>query len=260
MRFVYLFVCYLAFGCSAPPAESPDVNAPADSAPASAPRSAETPARQKEITISSITAANPVIVEGLARTFESNVIIRLLDARGELIRETFSTSVGEMGNHNPYRAEVFVTRDPGGKVTVQALEYSARDGSERSLVSETIDYRVEPIAVDLHLHDPEKSPTDCARVFSRRRQMPKSIAMARLLVEALIAEPGSAFPRGSDVRSVNLRNGLVTVDFNERLQNVGGSCAAQAIRASVAQTLQQLPSVKRVRITAGGSESLALQP
>ncbi|MGZ8851164.1 MAG: GerMN domain-containing protein [Thermoanaerobaculia bacterium] len=53
---------------------------------------------------------------------------------------------------------------------------------------------------------------------------------------------------------------MLTVDFNERLQNVGGSCTVTAIRESVTKTLQRLPTVKKVVITAGGSEKLALQP
>ena len=84
--------------------------------------------------------------------------------------------------------------------------------------------------------------------------------MARLLVEALMTHPRTPFPRGSDVEGINIEGGVLTVNFNERLQNVGGSCAAQAIRASVERTLAQLPTVDRVVITAGGSEKLALQP
>jgi hypothetical protein len=59
---------------------------------------------------------------------------------------------------------------------------------------------------------------------------------------------------------VILRNGTLTVDFNHRLQNVGGACAATAIRESVTRTMKALPSVQRVIITAAGSEKLALQP
>src|SRR5688572_800199 len=66
----------------------------------------------KEITIERVTAANPVVVEGRARTFENNVIVRVRDARGGLIVEDFTTANGEMGQHNPFRAELFVTRDP----------------------------------------------------------------------------------------------------------------------------------------------------
>ncbi|HEX6640588.1 MAG TPA: GerMN domain-containing protein, partial [Thermoanaerobaculia bacterium] len=101
------------------------------------------------------------------------------------------------------------------------------------------------------------------------RRIPKSISMARLLAEALVKGPTAAerrkgaavaFPERSAVQSVILRDGILTVDFNERLQNVGGSCRAQMIRESVTRTLLKLPAVKKVVITAGGSEPLALQP
>jgi len=212
-------------------------------------------AEQRNITIESIDAANPIVVTGRARTFENSVALRVRDARGVVIAEGHTTSTGEMGQHNPYRATLWIPRDPGGRVTVEALEYSAKDGSEQSLVSETRAYDVPLIGVRLFLPD-----ANCTGVAPVTRSIPKSVAMARLLVEALIAQPNGPFPQGSRVESVNLRDGTLTVDFNERLQNVGGSCAAQMIRQSVTSTLQQLPSVKKVVITAGGSEKLALQP
>lgn len=214
-----------------------------------------TPQPEREITIDAIDIANPIVVSGRARTFENNVVLRVRDARGKLLIETTTTSTGEMGQHNPYRATLWVPRDPEGRVTVEALEYSAKDGSERSLVADTRAYDVPLIDVRLHLPD-----ANCTRVAPVARRIPKSVAMARLLVEALLAEPHGPFPQGARVQSVNLRNGVVTVDFNERLQNVGGACAARMIRESVTATLKELPSVKSVVITAGGSEKLALQP
>jgi hypothetical protein len=110
---------------------------------------------------------------------------------------------------------------------------------------------------------------DCIETRPFTRVVPESPAVARVLVEALIAGPvpaeraagaASPFPPGSGVNSVVLRGGVLTVDFNERLRNVGGSCAATAIRRSVTRTLERLPAVKRVVITAVGSEKLALQP
>ena len=259
MRSLTFIGCYLAVACSSPEApEVADVRPPAEERTASLPETATAATARPEITIASVSASNPVVVEGLARTFENNVIIRLRDAKGELMHETFTTSEGETGNHNPYRAEIFVTRDPGAELTVEALEYSARDGSERSVTSKSVPYRVEPVIALLHL--PEKNPTDCSRVHPIQRPMPKSVSMARLLVEALMREPAVPFPKGSEVEGIALRGGTLTVDFNERLQNVGGSCAVQAIRAAVERTLMALPSVDRVVITAGGSEKLALQP
>ncbi|HEY0371148.1 MAG TPA: Gmad2 immunoglobulin-like domain-containing protein [Thermoanaerobaculia bacterium] len=217
---------------------------------------------ERNIYLDSVEVANPVIVTGRARTFENNVALRLRDARGSLIAETFTTSTGEMGHHNPYRGTLWVTRDPDGEITVEALEYSARDGSEQSLVSATRPFQVERIDATLYFPD-----SKCTTVHAFQRRIPKSVSHARLLIETLIAGPlpaerGAAapFPAGSRVESVNLREGVLTVDFNERLQNVGGACQAQMIRASVTRTLQGLPSVKKVVITAGGSEGLALQP
>jgi len=243
--------------CSSP-VQEPVQQPPAQQEPAAQPPVSQQPVPQPpgatpEITIEKVEVANPVVISGLARTFENNVVLRVRDARGELIAEDFTTSDGEIGHHNPYRGQVWLTRDPGARITVEALEYSAKDGSERSLVRQQRTFDVEPIAVKLRVPN-----DDCTGLVDDARRVPKSVAMARLLVELLLELP--VFPKGSGVNSVNIRDGVLTVDFNERLQNVGGSCAAQMIRASVTETMQQLPTVKRVVITAGGSEKLALQP
>lgn len=251
---------------SAPPAADPAETPPAsDPAPAPPPQTTQAqtpPAAEQNIYIDAVEIANPIVVYGRARTFENNVALRVRDADGRLIVETYTTSTGEIGHHNPYRASIWLTRHPGSRVTVEALEYSAKDGSERGLVREEKAFGVEPVEARLYFPD-----ASCSGVKPYTRRIPKSISMARLLVEALIAGPISGergatnpFPRGSAVQSVNLRDGVLTVDFNERLRNVGGSCAAQMIRQSVTTTLRQLPSVQKVVIKAAGSEELALQP
>ena len=218
----------------------------------------------QEIWIDSIEIANPLTVKGRARTFENAVSLRVRDSSGAIVAEEHVTSRGEMGRHNPYEAQLWITRDPGASVTVEAFEFSARDGSVQSLTSRSAGYDIDRIRATLIF-----PVGDCTRLDAFARDVPKSVAMARLLVEALLAGPiavetaagaSSPFPEGSDVLAVTLRDGEVTVDFNERLQNVGGSCAALAIRDSVTRTLMELPTVKRVAIRAGGSESLALQP
>lgn len=251
-------VTVLWLGCGAPQSTTPPAATSEPTQKTTRAATQTTPpaaAVERNITIDAIEVANPIVVAGRARTFENSVALRARDARGAVIAESFTTSSGEMGQHNPYRATLWLPRDPGGRVTVEALEYSAKDGSEQSLVAETRPYAVPLIAVRLHLPD-----ANCTGVAPVTRRIPKSVAMARLLVEALLAEPHGPFPEGARVQSVNLRDGVVTVDFNERLQNVGGSCAAQMIRRSVTATLQELPTVRKVVITAGGSEKLALQP
>jgi hypothetical protein len=258
------FPCVLLFtalACSAPKEMPVPVSTPSASAPAPAPAA---PARVQNIYIDAVEVANPVVITGRARTFENSVSLRVRNARGEVIAEDHTTSEGEMGNHNPYRATVWLTADPGARITVEALEYSAKDGSPQSLVRVEKPFDVAPIDAQLAFGTKE-----CSGTVTATRRMPKSVSHARLLVEALLRGPNAAerargmvspFPRGSGLRSVNLRGGVLTVDFNERLQNVGGSCPAQLIRQTVTETLRRLPSVQQVVITAGGSEKLALQP
>lgn len=252
-QFVSIVVVLAA--CSAPPVATPPADPPReDPARAETPRT-ETPQPVRNITIERVDVANPLVIEGRARTFENHVTLRARDANGRVFAEGYTTATGEIGHHNPYRATLWLTRDPGARITVEALEHSAKDGSEQSLVRVERPFDVERIDAVLYVPD-----ANCTRVTPRTVRLPKSISMARLLVEALIAMEGTPFPQGSAVNSVNLREGTLTVDFNERLQNVGGSCAAQMIRESVTQTLKRLPSVQNVVITAGGSEKLALQP
>lgn len=239
----------------APSTAPPEESSPASPSPSASANRPPVPPQERNIYVDTIEIANPVVVTGRARTFENNVALRLRDSSGKLIVEDFTTSAGEMGHHNPFRAALWVTRDPGPSITVEALEYSARDGSETSRVAVTRPFAVEPVSATLYLPN-----ADCTGVAAHVRRIPKSISMARLLVEVLMVDPATPFPKGSRVQSVNLRDGVLTVDFNERLQNVGGACAAQMIRESVTRTLSALPSVRKVVITAAGSERLALQP
>ena len=257
------------FSCASPEKgaiDSSSVSSPAIATPARPePKPESKPAGSLEIYIDSVVPANPLVVSGRARTFENTVQVRARDAEGNIVAAEHVMSVGEMGHHNPYTAELWITRDPGPRLTVEAFEYSAKDGSVRSLTSKVVPYGVERMRLTLYL----PVGNDCIQTRAFARVVPKSVGMARLLVEAVIAGPDGAekaagavapFPPGSDVNSVVLRDGALTVDFNERLRNVGGSCAATAIRHSVTRTLSQLPTVKRVIITAGGSDKLALQP
>jgi hypothetical protein len=223
------------------------------------------PGASPEIYIDSVVPANPLVVFGRARTFENTVQLRARNADGNIIATEHATSVGEMGHHNPYSAELWIARDPGPRLTVEAFEYSAADGSVRSLTSKVVPYDGGRTRVTLDF----PVGNDCVETRAFTRVVPKSVGIARLLVEALIAGPDatekaagavSPFPQGSDLNSVVLRDGVLTVDFNERLRSVGGSCAATAIRQSVTRTLGRLPTVTRVVISAVGSEKLALQP
>lgn len=275
-----------ALGCTAtdpadpsdtvtPPGDRPAQESPSGTPGVPSPGSPPAPApSQRNVTLSSpvegsAIRSNPVRIAGTARTFENHVSVRIRDEEGQVIARSFTTARGDLGSFNPWEIHVYLTSWPGDRVIVEAFDVSARDGSEQSLVKVSAPVAIEPRDVQLFFHDPKRAPDDCSRVFPVTRRMPTSISLARLVVEALIAGPlpfeageanSSVFPRGSQVRGIAIRDGVATVDFNEALQNVGGACRAQAIRASVDQSLRALPGVERVVITAGGSEKLALQP
>jgi|SRR3989344_2150268 len=66
---------------------------------------------------------------------------------------------------------------------------------------------------------------------------------------------------GTKVGNIMLEEGIVKVDFNERLnEGVAGSCKVQAIRSQITETLKQFPEVKEVVISVNGESETILQP
>ncbi len=78
---------------------------------------------------------SPVTVAGFANTFEANVIIRIVDANGEVLEETFTTATCGSGCWGDFSEDVAfdVTEKQEGRIEV--LTYSAEDGSERDVIS-----------------------------------------------------------------------------------------------------------------------------
>lgn len=214
-------------------------------------------------------STNPFIIRGTARTFENAVSLRVRDEKGKSLAAGFTTATGDLGTFNPWEISLMLTTHPGQKLTIEAFENSARDGTEESLVRVDVPYSVAKIRYTLFFHDSKRALNDCSKVFPFIHEMPVSKSALLLVVEALMRGPSpaakrqgasSSFPEGSAVQSVTIRDGAAIVDFNEKLANVGGACRAQAIRASLDQTLTKLPGVKRVIVRSNGSESAALQP
>lgn len=273
-----LFLALLLIACtdnsdlSDPEASTAPTGAPTTTRVADTPADGSVPASPDEEPITEPSEGeevqtNPVHIEGLARTFENNVSIRIVGTDGREIESTFTTARGEMGSFNPYSLDFWLTRDPGRDFSIQAVEYSAKDGKPRLLDSVAVKNDIE--AIEVKLFFPRSDGTDCLRVEAVTRRIPKSVAMARLLIEALMRGPTqdemtggvtNPMPKGATLGSVTMDGSTAVVDFSAGMSNVGGSCRAQAIRASIETTLRALPTVTRVRILAAGDEATALQP
>lgn len=77
--------------------------------------------------------ASPLIVEGMERTFEQNVVLRLRDGNGiELVKLSTTGTAPDAGIHGLYRAELIFeqskTKTKTG--TLEVFQSSAKDGSE----------------------------------------------------------------------------------------------------------------------------------
>lgn len=92
-----------------------------------------TPAQNEKIVL-------PYTITGKARTFESNVQLRVEDENGNSLYETYTTAdAPEMGEYGPYSMrltgiEPGLQNMSGEKIVIVVFESSARDGSEINVV------------------------------------------------------------------------------------------------------------------------------
>jgi len=99
----------------------------------------------------------------------------------------------------------------------------------------------------------------CNKVFPIKREINKTQAVARAALLELFKGPTQKekeqgyftnINNGVEIQSLTIKNGIAYVDFNEQLQyQVGGSCRVAAIRAEIAETLKQFPSIAEVVIS-----------
>ena len=117
------------------------------------------------------------------------------------------------------------------------------------------------------------TPTDF-EIIPIQRQITKGLnleAAAKATIEELLKGPTefdrengffSAIPEGVVVNQVRIEDDLITVDFNNRIdQGVAGSATVLAIRGQLEKTLLRLPGIKQYRLTVdGGSREVQLEP
>ena len=63
------------------------------------------------------------------------------------------------------------------------------------------------------------------------------------------------------MNSVSIEDGLITVDFNERIdEGVAGSARVLAIRDQLEKTLLRIPRVTSYKLTVNGEREVILEP
>lgn len=77
------------------------------------------------------------------------------------------------------------------------------------------------------------------------------------LFEMLLQKPGddnlfSEIPQGTEISSTSLKNGILTVDFNESIAESGGNAKEEAIMRQILYTAGQLKDVTKVKMLIDG--------
>jgi hypothetical protein len=107
------------------------------------------------------------------------------------------------------------------------------------------------------------------------REVPKTTAVARAAMNALLAGPtaaesgdrtmSSAIPDGTDLLGITIKNGIATVDLSTEFDSGGGSTSMQFRLAQVVYTLTQFSTVRSVvfqvegeTVTVFGGEGIVL--
>lgn len=226
------------------------------------------------------TVGKTFIVSGEANVFEANVSIAVEDSEGDAIYEGFTTAdMPDVDEWGPFKTEVTLpdSVNDGDTLTVKAFDRSARDGAvqyeneaEVTFSSEKESEEVEENTVTIYFGNSELSDgSDCSEVFGVERTIPDTQAVATAAINELIEGPTSSeeetgyltsLPEGLQLSSLRVEDDVAYADFNEVLNQGGGSCMMTGRTAQIEETLKQFPTVESVEITVNGESETIMQP
>lgn len=109
----------------------------------------------------------------------------------------------------------------------------------------------------------------CEVTYAVSRTINETVAVGKASLTELLKGPDitergkgyqTAIPSGTELKSINIKEGIAFVDFNEKLTDgIGGSCLTSRIRSQIENTLKQFPTVKEVVIQVNGESEGVLE-
>lgn len=216
-------------------------------------------------------------VTGIARVFENVISLRIkhtIDGKvySQNTSKVLSKDVGEYGQFNfTYNLEALTSVVPSGDgLTLEVYQASAKDGSDQDLVSIPLIFQKNLknniLTIQLYFSNPKlNNSTSCENVYPVERQIAKVKSVGKTSIEELIKGPSSAertkgytsiLNSGTKVNKLIIEDGVAKIDFTKDLEkNSSSTCKVQAIRAQIAETLLQFPTVSSVEISVEGKKS-----
>jgi hypothetical protein len=216
----------------------------------------------------------PVEIKGIARVFENNLNVRVKDGQGNILVETFTTANSpDMGKYGAFKINLNYAEPKTETGTIEAFDYSAKDGSVENLTSVPIKFKkVESQVVKAFFSSSKKDPKTlyCDRTYATERRVAKTETPARAALEELLvgvyndeAKNGfsTSINSGVKINKLVIEKGVAKVDFDATIETgVGGSCRVAAIKSQIVNTLKQFSTVKSVLISVEGRTEDILQP
>ncbi|PIR88059.1 MAG: hypothetical protein COU10_01260 [Candidatus Harrisonbacteria bacterium CG10_big_fil_rev_8_21_14_0_10_45_28] len=217
----------------------------------------------------------PLVIVGEARVFENTFLFALKDEYGNLLANGYSsTNASDIGQFGPFVVSLWYDeRADNTLATVEVYNQSARDGSVENLVSiPVLLSSEEQMSLKVFFGNSKSDPTaqNCGMTYPVVRVVPKTQAVARGALNLLFAGPSEVEQSlgyftsldNPEVRILDLviEDGVAKVNFNEALNQIGGSCKVMATRAQIEKTLKQFETVKEVEISVNGRSDEVLQP
>ncbi|MFA6427068.1 MAG: GerMN domain-containing protein [Candidatus Magasanikbacteria bacterium] len=231
----------------------------------------DTPKINDEIT-------SPLSITGKARGswyFEGSFPIELLNDKGDKLTTAIATAQGEWMTTEfvPFTATLaFEPGDATSGMLIVKNDNPSGDPSKDKQIAIPVQFKQETMTVKIFFNNDKNDPnlSDCSKVYSVERTIPKTQAVGRAALEQLFKglskeEAYEGFfdniPAGVKIQNLTIENGVAKVDLSKELEEgVGGSCRVTAIRAQVTETLKQFPTVKEVIISIDGRTEDILQP
>lgn len=217
-----------------------------------------------------------ITITGTARTFEGNVLYRLVFDNVLVLTSGFTTAVAEqVGEFGPFSTVVEYTSDWNGNAVLEVYEQDAETGKEVNMVRvPVVLWREQAVRDDSRVvytyftnnkfsQAPDNKEDDrCKEVYPVQQQLRiTSSAVARGAMYYLLKGPSkqqanagyqSHIPAGTRLERIRIENSVVSLEFNSGLNQIPDRCGVAAVRSQIEQTLTQFSSINAVAITVQG--------
>lgn len=226
--------------------------------------------------------SSPVTISGEARGmwyFEADFPVEITDNAGNTLGTAPATAQGDWMTEDlvPFSAEIpfdaAAAQTQDGRIILRRANPSGLPENDDSIeVPVTFNEEAEAATTSIQVFwndDAAAVAGDCSVVQSFSREIPETQAVGQAAITALLDGPVTSetsagfstnIPDDVELNSLRIEDGVAYVDFSSELNQVGGSCRVQAIRAQITQTLQQFSTVDSVEISVDGSTEAVLQP